>query len=576
MAVLIPDVPAKCTGSERQVFSRLERDLDKDWIALHSLGLANHQEKLWGEADFVVLSTKGIFVLEVKGGDVTCRDGVWHFGRPDSNEYYTKKESPFKQAKDAMFALKKIVEARPEFKDLLIGYGVVMPHAVFTTDGPEIEPEVLLDARDFRRPLGFYIGKLGRFWAEAYRNRHGVERRLPTREELQQIRGLLRPDVGSTLSLGSYLNGLEQDLIQLTNRQIRAVRGMGNNPRTIITGKAGTGKTVLAIDRARQLAGSGRDVLFLCFNRLLAEHVRYGLKDDPDAARIRVSHLHGLMRETIQAAGLGESLAAARGTEAELYGRIYPELFVEAALAIEPSSADVLIVDEAQDLLTAQNLDALDLLLTDGLKRGNWNLFLDPLQNIYGKHSDAAMAVLQEAGFASYELYENCRNTREIAVQTSIISGVDMALDGAVAGLPCECVYYADEDECRAKLESEVLGLLDSGVERRDMILLSTRKRENSVISGLEEIGGLRIRDVTDGPDDTTIHYSTIHAFKGLERKVVLAIDLDGIGEEEKALLHYAGLSRAIGMLRPFVAERHRKSYRAQAERFGRRLAVEH
>jgi hypothetical protein len=574
MATLIPDVPGKCTGSERQVFHRLERDLDKDWIVLHSLGLANHQDKLWGEADFVVLSTKGIFVIEVKGGDVTCRDGVWHFGRPDSNEYYTKKESPFKQAKDAMFALKKIVEARPEFKDLLIGYGVVMPHAAFIAEGPEIEPAVLLDAREFRRPLGFYVGRLARFWDEAYRNRHGVERRPPTREQLQQIRGLLRPDVDSTLSLGSYLNGLEEELIQLTSRQIRAARGMGNNSRTLVTGKAGTGKTVLAIDRARQLAGSGRDVLYLCFNRLLAQHVRHSLQNEPEAARIRVSHLHGLMRATIDAAGLGESLAAASGTEAELFGRIYPELFVEAALVDEPPTADVLVVDEAQDLLTAQNLDALDLLLKDGLKRGRWNLFLDPLQNIYGKDSDEAMAVLQDAGYASYELYENCRNTREIAVQTSIVSGVDMALDGAVAGLPCDCVYYTDEDDCRIKLESEVRRLLDSGVERRDIILLSTRKRENSVIKGLEEVGGLRIRELADGADDTAIHYSTIHTFKGLERKVVVAIDLDGIGEEDKALLHYAGLSRAIGILRPFVAERYRKSYRAQAERFGARLAA--
>lgn len=572
MAVLIPGMPGKCTGSERQVFHRLERDLDSDWIVLHSLGLVGHSQKLWGEADFVVLSTKGVFALEVKGGDVACRDGIWHFGKPGSRDYYTKQESPFNQAKDVMFALKKVLEAQPAFRDLLIGYGVIMPHAAFTTEGPEIEPGVLLDARNFRRPLGFYLGRLGRFWEETYRNRHGVVRRPPTRNELRQIRELLRPDVDSTLSLGSYLNGLEEDLLQLTNRQITSARGMENNPRTIITGRAGTGKTVLAIDRARRLAGAGRDVLFLCFNRLLAQHVRWGLQDKPEAARIRVSHLHGLMREAIVAAGLDDRLALAAATEAELYGRIFPEIFVEAALALEPPVADVLIVDEAQDLLTLANLDALDLLLKDGLKRGNWNLFLDPQQNIYGKDSEEAMALLQEAGYATYELYENCRNTRQIALQASIISGVDLAIEGAMDGVPCECIYYSGDD-CGARLESEVRDLLGRGVEPRDMIVLSTRKRGSSTLADVRELAGLQIRDLTDGPDDTAIHFATFHAFKGLERKVVLAIDLNGIGEEARALLHYAGLSRAIGILMPFVAESERTNYRGQAERFGARLA---
>jgi hypothetical protein len=53
----------------------------------------------------------------------------------------------------------------------------------------------------------------------------------------------------------------------------------------------------------------------------------------------------------------------------------------------------------------------------------------------------------------------------------------------------------------------------------------------------------------------------------------VLAIDLDEIGDEARSLLHYAGLSRAIGLLRPFLAESEKKHYDDQAGRFGARLA---
>lgn len=576
MAILIPDFPQNCTGSERLVYHRLERDLSEDWVVLHSLGLANHETKLWGEADFVILSTKGIFVLEVKGGDVTCQNGSWHYGRPDSKEFYTKKEGPFKQAKDAMFALKNLLAPYAELRRLLVGYGVVMPHAVFVTEGPEIEQEVLLDGRAFGRPLGFFIGRLQRFWSDAYAKRHGDEKSLPTTDEIRRIRQILRPDVGTTLSLGSFMNGLEQDLIQLTHRQIRAVRGMDNNSRTVITGRAGTGKSVLAIDRARRLAAQGKKVLFVCYNKALAQHVEYSLHDEPDIRHIRVRHLHGLMRDSIAKAEMTEALERIDVPEVEWFGTVFPEIFIEAALTCEPEMADVLVVDEAQDLLTPSNLDALDLLVQGGIRKGLWNLFLDPLQNIYGKSSEEAMNLLSDAGFASYELYENCRNTQQVAVQTSIISGVEMALDGAVQGLPCDCVYYANREDLIDRIHHEVRRLIQSDVAPRDIVILSTRRYENSSISGIEELAGLKVCKLSDVENqrDDAIHFSTIHAFKGLERRVVIAIDLDGLGNEHVSLLHYAGLSRAIGLLVPFLADSERKNYRSQAERFGARLAA--
>jgi hypothetical protein len=574
MALMIPDAPAKCTGSERQVFRRLERELPEDWAVLHSLGLANHQFKLWGEADFVVISTKGIFVLEVKGGDVACENGVWSFGTPGTTNYYSKNESPFKQAKDAMFALRKVLEERPGYRDLLVGYGVVMPQAVFASEGPEIEQGVLLDHRTFARPLTFYIGRLCRFWDDTFKEKHGVSRRSPSRAEIREIRTLLRPDTGSTLSLGSFLNGLEEELIQLTNRQIQVSRGMDNNPRTIITGRAGTGKTVLAIDRVVRLARSGYSVLYVCFNKLLARHVEASLVGKPGSDRIRVRHLHGLMRDAIVEAGMIGRLDTARVSDTELYGRVFPELFVEAAMVVEPPSAEVLVIDEAQDVLTIGNLDALDLLVRDGLRQGRWSLFLDPLQNIYAQDADAAMAVLREAGYASYELYENCRNTKQVATQASIVSGIDMAMEGAVDGPACDCIFYADREDCISKLGAEVRRLCASDVEPRDLVVLSTRRRDKSLIAGIDTIGGLRVHELAEGSDDMALGFATVHAFKGLERKVVLAIDLDEIGAEAQALLHYAGLSRAIGLLRPFVAVGEKRRYESQAARFGARLAA--
>ena len=351
---------------------------------------------------------------------------------------------------------------------------------------------------------------------------------------------------------------------------------MANNPRTVIRGRAGTGKTVIAIDRARQLAQQGDDVLYLCFNRNLATHVALSLAGDPVTSRIRVHHVHSLYRQTVDAAGLGHLLAGADVPEQELFGRLFPEAFTEAVLEQEFPEADVLIIDEAQDLLTPANLDALDLMLRGGLARGRWHLFHDPMQNLYHTEAEAVGQRLDEVGFAQYELFGNCRNTRQVAVQTSILSGIDMAVEGAPSGPECNCIHFAGPKDLQEKLDAKVRELLAADVQPRDMIVLSTRRREHSMLAGSGSVAGLPLLELAaaGAQDDNgnALLFSTMHGFKGLERQVVIAIDLDRLGDEQMVMLHYAGLSRACGYLLPFVEERDRGRYAELARAFGLRL----
>ena len=279
---------------------------------------------------------------------------------------------------------------RPTSKACSMASAFVMPMERFTTKGMEIDPEVLLDKRDFGRNLSFYIGDLERRWRQIHAERGLREPRRPTLEDIKRIRKVLRPDVESAFSLGSWLNGLEQELLQLTNEQIRISRRLAANPRMIVTGKAGTGKTVLAVQRALTLAERGLSVLYLCFNQLLARHVVETIRGRAGADRVTVRHLHGHYRDAIAAAGLQERLPSAAGDQTHAYGVVFPQLYVEALMETEPKPFDAVVVDEAQDILTAEHLDALDLTVDGGLESGRWHLFLDPQQNIYGQLSELA------------------------------------------------------------------------------------------------------------------------------------------------------------------------------------------
>ena len=74
---MIPSQPLD-TGSsaERRIFDQLRASLSSadqsGWFALHSLNLPQHEYKRFGEIDFAVCGPDGLFVLEVKGGGISC------------------------------------------------------------------------------------------------------------------------------------------------------------------------------------------------------------------------------------------------------------------------------------------------------------------------------------------------------------------------------------------------------------------------------------------------------------------------------------------------------------------------
>ena len=479
----------------------------------------------------------------------------------------------------ALGAIRQLLKrTHSTYRSILFGFGVVMPYTTFSATGPEIIPDVLLDRRSFRQPLLQYVKSLKRYWEAEYKEKHGKEYRGLTEKEIREVRQVLRPDLETAISLGGYLSGLEDQQIHLTNEQIRASRRMAANPRTVVRGAAGTGKSVIALDRALQEGAKGLRVLYLCFNRLLAAHVKTSLESNSDTASVQVYPVHVLYHELIKEAGLLTSLRNMDENSSAFFSKTFPELAAEALCETTREDWDVLVVDEAQDLLTPEHLDVFDLLLGQGLSCGRWHLFLDPHQNIYGDEIQKNVADRLNEYMPAYDdLFENCRNTRQIAVQTSIISGIDLPFAGATNGPEVEIEYYSEKSEAIDLVENLVRLLVDSQIRPDGIAVLSTRRFENSILSDRQRLAGFQLIEPTESMayQKGTILFSTMHAFKGLESQAVIAIDMDEIGDEYWSMLHYTGLSRARTFLRLLLPKSARSRYDQLARSFGNRLSIQ-
>lgn len=573
MAYMIPAQVSQLTESnaEKSLFRRFKDDLpDQDWTVLHSLGLTTHKRKPWAEIDFVLIGPPGVYCIEVKGGTIGRSNGVWTT-TTQSGKCNELKESPFAQVGSAAAALHGfLVGAVASMRESVTGYGVMFPEVRFRVPGPDIELDVLYDADDGSNPLVHYIERLTGYWDERCRRDWGRTPKPLDERARRAVRDAISRDFDLCASLRAQLGAVGDQLVRLTEEQSRTFEGLTENPRVLVSGGAGTGKTLLAVSEARRLAASGNRVLLLCFNRKLSEHLRCQFSQE---SRVTVQHLHGFMASVIRDAGLQSKLPDAEATD--LFEVFYPDLAVEALLTRDELRFDAMVIDEGQDILLDRYLDVMDAALLGELKAGMWRIFFDPNQNIYDGTARGGSERLRSFQPACYRLTMNCRNTMAIAIGTALLSGIPA--DPVLKAEGPEVVYtwYADREGQRRAVSDRVRKLLYQGLRPQEITVLSPVRLSNSCLAtGLISCPCAIAEPASDASTDSrSVCFSTISGFKGLEADTVLLIDIDKLDTSVNADL-YVGASRARALLHVFLNASQRDAYAKLAFRFGEMSAV--
>lgn len=571
MARMLPATVREGTSSpaEYAMFVRIRDELSSDWIALHSLGLTIHHAKPWAEIDFVLIGPSGVICLEVKGGLVSRRDGIWyttplrgrHAGRARKLH-----ESPFEQVGSASAQLFKFIQrACPGATKAITGYAVAAPDVEWTVRGPDIDLALVYDQGDCARPFADFMDRVVRRWNE---RRGGLAQKpdMLDRHDKQAVLECIRGDFNLVPSLRASAEAADRQLVRLTDEQCQLFARLSANPRVVARGGAGTGKTLIAAEEARRLARNGQSVLYICFSRNLARYITHALADVP---AITVRTLHSLMNELVDDAGRLSELPDV--DENDLFAVFLPELALEVLLeSADLARFEAVIIDEAQDLLREPYLDVIDALIEGELKAGTWRCFIDASQNIVGGIAPTALRRLRAAAPVEWPLTVNCRNTQPIAVQVALLSGAPMTEVLSPDGPPAELAWYTSANEQRSAVSERLRKLRREGFAARQITVLSRYRLERSVArEGL----GMPLEDISRGGLDTPVNqvaFSTVSSFKGLEAEVVLLVDVDDLSSAEGLISVYVGASRARVALYVFISEQVRDQFRQHALVFGR------
>lgn len=569
MAIMIPSVisPEVKSNAERKIFEWFQKAPGTDkWIVLHSLGITTHNKVIYGETDFLVLAPKlGIFALEVKGGRVRREGGHWYF----TNRYgatNSKERGPFDQAKDGIFSIVDAIKERTDIdhrhiNSVLFGYGVMFPDIEFNSAGVEEEQWQVFDSRDGTNVRQF-IKRLSdgakMKWETHYGPIHSSK--FPDSADVRYIANLLRGDFDCAVSMSAQLRNASEALIALTKEQYRCLDQLDDNPRCLIQGPAGTGKTLLAIEEVKKSAARGEKVALFCYNANLADWLNSYFKNMPQSVQPEfVGTFHKYMTKIAKEAGV---LPVYPDDPAEVQLYYQEELPEAAAYALLENGElfDKIVVDEAQDLIRDSYLDVMSGCLKKGLSRGRWTLFGDfSMQAIYADGISGAQMIekLDDiTAFIRFKLTINCRNTKPICKEIETVTGFKAPNDlwTKVDGPPVQYMTWSTmEGQCR-KLKALLKQLAEAHIDPEKITILSPRRRENSVVSMLE---GYEVKDFKI-PSGLNTTFCTIQAYKGLENSIIILTDIEGFSAEK---LMYVGLSRACAGLYILESDSAKKEY---------------
>ena len=360
MAKMIPelsesqlnDLPSQ---AEAQVYRALRDKLSQDYVVFFQVGwiLRREEEQARdGETDFLVCHPdQGYLCIEVKGGGIEFDGSTGEWFSVDRHQHKHAIKNPINQALKAKYSIRSKLNEHPRWRSLDLG-NVLRGHTVFFPDigdayalsRPDMPVSLIGSAKSLQNPKE-WINGVYTYWGSEAENFTPLGHR-----GINAIRDIFARSFHIAPLVSSQLAVQEARRLVLTKDQMRVLDFLRSHRRVAISGGAGTGKTVLALEKAGRLAREGFRTLLTCYNRQLADHLSSICSA---TCNLDVMSFHQLCHRRIEKANQasGRNLVAeAKVTYPgkDLYNVQLPNAFAYS-LDILPDRYDAIVCDEGQD-----------------------------------------------------------------------------------------------------------------------------------------------------------------------------------------------------------------------------------
>lgn len=518
--------------AEEKVYNKLSTFSDRYDIFFSKRFIQlNPYEKPEYEIDFIIsLPNEAILCLEVKGGIINY-DGA-------SNTWFQNSKplpvGPDTQATSASHNL--VNRFRRLSKDVPIGWAICFPDCELPDN---VELPTSLDSNHIidQNSLLFIDKALESIF-------NSIKSQNPSRTGCRHYvydgfkNDLLR-GLGLVQRLGTRFKHEEEKFIELAESQLNVFRHVAENDKIIVNGPAGSGKTIVAKELAKELANEDKKVLFLCYNRTLANKISYEISIRGNDL-IKTGSFHSFAKRLVEE--YDEDWWANQNTRDDSFWELELPAKLEGILEnhSELAKYDVLIIDEAQDFKEFWFELLFRMIDEDGKKV----IFLDRVQDIFNRN----VVIPKQSSFVKYTLPENCRNTKKIVSYLEEIIGEPIKVRKNPEGDDVELYTAKSSIDLQTKLVSEIKDLTENhNLDNDQILILINSDKENSSIKNLKKIGKYEVKSLDNKArvSRDTIPYTTINTFKGLEWDVVFVIDTHLINSTNVKQKLYTQASRA-------------------------------
>lgn len=555
MAICIPPLDDTSTESsaERKLYQAFQSGLSDDFLVLHSVKWIAKPRGTGprdGEVDFLICHPQyGLLVIEVKGGGLVLDYTTGRFASIDRHGDENAIKNPFEQAMKGKFAIIEKLKETTSWQKLGLGR-IALGHAAFFPDVDHVEklvgPDAPLEIVGGRRDLisiSRWVERSFVYWAGP--GSQGRFSELGSGGVATVRRILARVSTARPLVSARLLQE-EQTRIELTVRQAEILDLLSRQRRVMVAGGAGTGKTLIAREKAVRSAEEGLMTLLVCYNRGLADHLR---EQCAGIEGLEVATFHQLCKRWIDKAKaeLGRDLLAEARQDypgGTVFDHHQP---IALALAIDAFGPqyDAIVVDEAQDF-GDEFWMPIELMLSDHAD-GLLYVFLDENQDIYGR--SAAIPIAGEPML----LDRNCRNTTAIhAAAYRYYRGARIEAP-KIVGTAVEVLTAPDvARQARAISVLVTRMVAEEGVAPHDIGILLCDGRSRSLFEralAANTIPKAARWGHIEGYGPGSITVDTVAKFKGLERPIIILWGLDTCDPVADRETLYVGMSRAKSLL---------------------------